>query len=145
MWMPFDNQRWSPEWSHFQQQKRWRKEAESFEKGAWVLLEHQLSLFFQGVHPLFVQRLYWRAWATTHPKRLKIDILEINWNPLFSRPPISFRWVEDSLLGWFPLKSLPTNFRPKKLVELKMPASQLEHVWNQHPVCFSFLFLIYKI
>lgn len=40
------------------------------------------------------------------------------------------------ILSWchYPLKSLPSNFFPKKLVVLKMPDSQLEQLWNDYQV-----------
>lgn len=35
-------------------------------------------------------------------------------------------------LHWegYPLKSLPLNFIPENLVDLEMPYSQVEHLWN---------------
>ncbi|KAG5244840.1 disease resistance protein [Salix suchowensis] len=38
------------------------------------------------------------------------------------------------ILDWcyYPLKSLPSNFFPEKLVVLEMPRSQLEQLWNEH-------------
>ena len=46
--------------------------------------------------------------------------------------PESLRYLE-----WYgyPLKSLPSKFDPRNLVEIKMPYSQLEHLWHGSMVC----------
>eukprot|EP00258_Populus_trichocarpa_P039684 XP_024455703.1 disease resistance protein TAO1 isoform X2 [Populus trichocarpa] len=51
------------------------------------------------------------------------------------RLPRGLQFLSNGLriLYWYnyPLKSLPSNFCPEKLVELKMPCSQLEELWNE--------------
>lgn len=44
-----------------------------------------------------------------------------------------------SYLEWirYPLKSLPSNFCPKKLVELQIPESHVEKLWDGVQVCIS--------
>ena len=48
--------------------------------------------------------------------------------------PYSLRYVH-----WhgYPLKSLPPNFNPENLVELNMPYSKVDKLWNGVQVCFS--------
>lgn len=45
------------------------------------------------------------------------------------------------LLDWdsFPLKSLPTGFRPSKLVQLKMHSSRIKQLWEGIKVRFTYV------
>ena len=54
------------------------------------------------------------------------------------------------IIDWhgYPLKSMPTNFQPNKLVELRMLNSDIKQLWKETMVrfsliqlCFSFIFI----
>ena len=54
------------------------------------------------------------------------------------------------VIDWYgyPLKSMPTNFQPNKLVELRMRNSDIKQLWKEIMVrfsliqlCFSFIFI----
>ena len=54
------------------------------------------------------------------------------------------------IIDWhgYPLKSMPTSFQPNKLVELRMPNSEIKQLWKGIMVrfslmqlCFSFIFI----
>jgi len=49
---------------------------------------------------------------------------------------LHFLSSELRFLYWYnyPLKSMPSNFFPEKLVQLEMPCSQLEQLWNEYQV-----------
>jgi len=64
------------------------------------------------------------------------------------RLPQGLQFLSNGLriLYWYnyPLKSLPSNFCPEKLVELKMPCSQLEELWNECQVALASFFIKYR-
>lgn len=66
----------------------------------------------------------------SYPERCKISLP----NGLLSLPDALryFHWER------YPLKSLPTTFSAENLVELNMPNSQVEQLWNGVQVCLLF-------
>lgn len=48
-------------------------------------------------------------------------------------------WRQLRLLEWWgcSLRCMPPNFRPENLVELRMPDSHLEKLWEGVQVCYS--------
>ena len=66
--------------------------------------------------------------------------------------PQGLSYLSDELriIDWhgYPLKSMPTNFQPNKLVELRMRNSDIKQLWKGTMVrflliqlCFSFIFI----
>ena len=63
---------------------------------------------------------------------------------------LSYLSNELRFIEWYryPLKSMPTDFQPNKLVELKMRCSRIKHLWkgimvrfSLKQMCISFLFI----
>ena len=49
------------------------------------------------------------------------------------------------IIEWhgYPLSSMPTNFQPNKLVELKMHCSSIKRLWNGNMVRFTYSILYF--
>ena len=62
--------------------------------------------------------------------------------------PEGLEYLPDSLkcLVWnfWPWKSLPSNFMPHNLVELRMPYSKLKKLWSGAVVCFILTFFFFS-
>ncbi|XP_035545900.1 uncharacterized protein LOC109003835 [Juglans regia] len=67
--------------------------------------------------------------AETFSKMKKLRLLKIRYGQL--PEDLSYLSNELCLLEWFgyPLKSFPSTFQPDKLVELRMPCSQIKQLW----------------
>ncbi|XP_040995190.1 TMV resistance protein N-like [Juglans microcarpa x Juglans regia] len=67
--------------------------------------------------------------AETFSKMKKLRLLKIRYGQL--PEDLSYLSNELRLLEWFgyPLKSFPSTFQPDKLVELRMPCSQIKQLW----------------
>ena len=67
----------------------------------------------------------------------------------FRSEPVHVEYLPDSLkcLIWpdWSWKSLPSNFMAHNLVELQMPESQLEKLWNEVEVWFNFNIFLLQI
>lgn len=84
---------------------------------------------------------------TTFKEMTNIRLLKIYYSststPKIACIPRDFRSLPNTLryLQWdsYPLKSLPPNFAPENLVELRMPHSQLKQLWDGVQVCLTIL------
>jgi len=97
---------------------------------------------FEGMYNLRLLKIYYPPFLKD-PSKEKIMIR----TRIGIHLPRGLHFLSSELrfLYWYnyPLKSLPSNFFPEKLVQLEMPCSQLEQLWNEGQVCFiSLLFQI---
>jgi len=72
----------------------------------------------------------------------KLKLLKIH-NADFSKNP-GFLSNELRLLEWHGYRStsLPSKFRPKNLVELNMPNSHIEQLWEESDIVSNIIFLL---
>ncbi|KAG7946358.1 hypothetical protein I3843_14G036800 [Carya illinoinensis] len=80
--------------------------------------------------------------AETFSKMKRLRLLQICYGQL--PEDLSYLSNELRLLEWFgyPLKSFPSSFQPDKLVELRMPCSQIKQLWINVTKCLCKLKLI---
>ncbi|XP_040363139.1 TMV resistance protein N [Rosa chinensis] len=64
-------------------------------------------------------------------KMLKLTHLEFNNLVINSCPKFLSNFLRILKWNWYPFKSLPANFRPNLLVELKMQRSKLVRLWDE--------------
>ena len=61
------------------------------------------------------------------------------------QPPQGLNYLSNELrvIDWhgYPLKSMPTNFQPNKLVELRMHCSDIKQLWKGIIVRFSLILI----
>ena len=97
-----------------------------------------------------------RLSAEAFTKMKNLRFLKIGYvHPLIGGPiqlpqGLSYLSSELRIIDWYgyPLKSMPTNFQPNKLVELRMHNSDIKQLWKGIMVrfslmliCFSFIFI----
>ncbi|KAJ6928765.1 hypothetical protein NC652_012796 [Populus alba x Populus x berolinensis] len=86
---------------------------------------------FEGMYNLRLLKIYYPPFLRD-PSKEKI----MNGKGVGIRLPGGLHFLSSELrfLYWYnyPLKSMPSNFFPKKLSQLEMPCSQLEHLWNEY-------------
>ena len=91
---------------------------------------------FEEMRKLRLLKFYDASPKTFNPKTWKDNKVYIDGDLKYL--PNGLRY-----LHWehYPGKSLPSNFKPQYLVELEMPNSKLEQLWDGVQVCFSFILL----
>lgn len=61
---------------------------------------------------------------------------------LYFRDGLQFQLEEIRYLHWlkFPLKKLPEDFNPKNLIDLNLPYSRIEQVWDGEKVLYIYIY-----
>ena len=88
---------------------------------------------FEGIYNLRLLKIYYPPFLNDPSKEQIMNGKRVG---IHLPGGLHFLSSELRFLYWYnyPLKSMPSNFFPKKLLHLEMPCSQLEQLWNEGKV-----------
>lgn len=86
---------------------------------------NMLNLRYLKIYDSFCPRQCKSKWELNFPDGLSLPLEEIRY----------LHFVK------FPLKELPPDFRPENLIDLRLPYSKIQRIWEDAKVCFPVPFV----